>query len=133
MFHKRVVQYPLMQAFDGPDAVVTCSRRNTTTVAPQALALLNDHFFRDRAAEFARRLLSEGIREPQTWVNRSFRLALSRQPSGSERSACVQFLERQVQNRKARDPSQPPEAIQLQALADFCQALFSLNEFIYVD
>jgi hypothetical protein len=133
LFHKRVVQYPLMQAFDGPDAAVTCSRRNTTTVAPQALALLNDRFFRDQAAEFARRLLAEGGTDPQAWVDRSFRLALSRRPSAHECTACVQFLERQVQNRKARDPSQPPDAIQLQALADFCQALFSLNEFIYVD
>src|SRR5439155_5642113 len=39
MFHKRVVQHPLMQAFDGPDAQASCGRRVTTTVAPQSLAL----------------------------------------------------------------------------------------------
>lgn len=133
LFHKRVVQYPLMQAFDGPDAVVTCSRRNTTTVAPQALALLNDRFFRDRAAEFARRLLAEDGADSQAWVERGFRLSLSRQPSPSERAACERFLENQIQNRKAREPSQPLDAIHVQALTDFCQSLFSLNEFIYVD
>jgi hypothetical protein len=36
MFHERVVQHPLMQAFDGPDAAVSCARRINTTVAPQA-------------------------------------------------------------------------------------------------
>src|SRR4029077_19008947 len=59
LFHKRVVQHPLLQAFDGPDAAVSCGRRSVTTVAPQALALLNDRFFRDRAADLARRLLVE--------------------------------------------------------------------------
>ena len=48
-FHKRVVQYPLSQAFDAPDAQVSCGRRVNTTVAPQALALLNDPFVRLRA------------------------------------------------------------------------------------
>ena len=73
MFHKRVVQHPLMQAFDGPDAAVSCGRRNVTTVAPQALALLNDTFLRDRAADLARRLLAEGGATPEGWVTRGLR------------------------------------------------------------
>src|SRR5256714_3645091 len=80
MFHKRVVQHPLMQAFDGPDAAVSCGRRNVTTVAPQALALLNDTFVRDRAADFARRLLAEGGAKPQDWIDPGFMLRLSRPP-----------------------------------------------------
>src|SRR5204863_3126798 len=80
LFHKRVVQRPLLQAFDGPDAAVSCGRRSTTTVAPQALALLNDTFVRDRAADFARRLLTEGKTKPEDWVDRAFWLALARSP-----------------------------------------------------
>ena len=56
MFHKRVVQHPLMQAFDGPDAQASCGRRENTTVAPQALALLNDQFIRSRPMDLATRL-----------------------------------------------------------------------------
>jgi hypothetical protein len=133
LFHKRLVQYPLLQAFDGPDAAVSCSRRSSTTVAPQALALLNDRFFRDRAADLGRRLLAEGGTSPEGWVERGFRLAVSRPPDGSERAACLQFLERQLERHRAREPAQTPEAIRLHALADFSQALFSLNEFLYVD
>ena len=80
MFHKRVVQHPLMQAFDGPEAAVSCGRRGITTVAPQALALLNDTFLRDRAADLARRLLAESDATPEAWVTRGFELALSRPP-----------------------------------------------------
>src|SRR5262249_41665051 len=133
LFHKRVVQHPLLQAFDGPDAVVSCGRRSTTTVAPQALALLNDRFFRDRAADLARRLLAGGRTKPGDWVDHSFRLALARPPDGAERAACVGFLEHQLRRRKARQPSLTVEEVRMHALTDFCQALFGLNEFIYVD
>jgi hypothetical protein len=133
LFHKRVVQHPLLQAFDGPDAVVSCGRRSTTTVAPQALALLNDGFFRDRAADLARRLLAEGGTKPEDWIESGFRLTLSRPPGDVERAASVRFLERQLERRAARAPGQAPEEIRSRALTDFCQALFGLNEFIYVD
>jgi hypothetical protein len=133
MFHKRVVQHPFMQAFDGPDAAVTCGRRSTTTVAPQALALLNDPFVRDRATDFAKRVLAEGGPNPQDWVDRGFKLALSRAPGGDERTAAVEFIHRQIERRVSRDKSLTADEARLRALADFCQALFGLNEFIYVD
>src|SRR5438445_4882454 len=84
MFHKRVVQHPIMQAFDGPDAQASCGRRENTTVEPQALALLNDRFVRARAADFAQRVASEAgfKREPQ--VRLAWRLALGRDPSATE-------------------------------------------------
>ena len=133
MFHKRVVQYPMLQAFDGPDAAVTCGRRNVTTVAPQALALLNDTFLRDRAADLALRLLAEGGSTPERWAIRGYELALSRPPSEAERAASVQFLDAQLRRRSARDKASSPQEQRQRALADFAQVLFSLNEFIYVD
>jgi hypothetical protein len=133
MFHKRVVQYPLMQAFDGPAATVSCGRRGITTVAPQALALLNDSFLRDRSADFARRLLAESAPAPEGWASRGIELALGRSPSHAELTASAHFLETQLARRQARDPSQTMDEHRLRALTDYAQALFSLNEFIYVD
>lgn len=133
MFHKRVTQNPLLQAFDEPDAAVSCARRNTTTVAPQALALLNDTFVRDRAADFAKRLLDEAGDDKKVWINRGFWLALARQPTESERTAALEFLNNQLVGRAGRETATPYGDLREHALADFCQALFSLNEFIYVD
>jgi hypothetical protein len=133
MFHKRVVQHPLLQAFDRPEAAVTCGRRNVTTVAPQALALLNDPFVRDRAADLARWLLAGSGATADGWVTRGFELALSRPPTDAERAASVHFLDTQFQRRSARDQTRTPDEPRLRALTDFAQALFSLNEFIYVD
>ena len=133
MFHKRVVQHPLIQVFDGPDAAVSCGRRSSTTVAPQALALLNDTFMRDRAEDFARRILAEAGGERAAWVDRGFRLALARAPSPAELAASVEFLENQAEGRLARERELGDDGARLQALADFCQTLFAANEFIYTD
>ena len=137
MFRKRVVPYPLLQAFDAPDSLQSCGRRDRTTVAPQALALLNDPFVRDRSVDFADRLL-ESMVAPQrgafdAHVTKAYELALNRQPTAEEMSASVAFLHLQQERRQARDPSQSADAIRRLALADFCQTLFFLNEFIYVD
>jgi hypothetical protein len=132
MFHKRVVQHPLIQAFDAPDASVSCGRRINTTVAPQALALLNDHFVRMRAVDFAGRLISEAGGSASTCVERGYKLALGRFPSVRELEASVRFVDAQTATRQQRDNLAIDDA-RHEALGDFCQALFNLNEFLYVD
>jgi hypothetical protein len=133
LFHKRVVPYPLLQAFDKPDAQQSCGRRDNTTVAPQALALLNDQFVRRVSLDFAERLLKEAGAEPSTWIERGYQLALARTPSDQERAAALAFVEGQLQDRLKRAEKTPTEEVQRQSLADLCQAIFSLNEFLYVD
>ncbi len=131
MFHKRVVQHPLMQAFDGPDAQASCGRRENTTVAPQALALLNDRFVRARAADFAARVTKEAGPEPKAQIRLAWRLALGREPSSDELQSSAAFLDGQIKKRLTRDDGTEDQR-QL-ALTDFCQAVFAMNEFIYVD
>jgi Protein of unknown function (DUF1553)/Protein of unknown function (DUF1549) len=131
MFHKRVVQQPLMQAFDGPDAQASCGRRENTTVAPQALALLNDKFVRARALDFAQRVEKEAGPEPEAQIRLAWRLALGREPSAAELNSGTAFLAAQLQQRSTRDAA--GTETQPLALVDLCQAIFALNEFIYVD
>jgi Protein of unknown function (DUF1553)/Protein of unknown function (DUF1549) len=133
MFHKRVVQHPLMQAFDGPDAQASCGRRENTTVAPQALALLNDKFVRARSLDFAQRVAKEAGAEPEGQVRLAWRLALGRQPSSNELDSATAFINAQVRQRATRDPGKSKLETQPLALADLCQVIFAMNEFIYVD
>lgn len=133
LFHKRVVPYPLLQAFDKPDAQQSCARRDNTTVSPQALALMNDPFVRTVATEFATRLRQEGGQQPVDTIRLGYRLALGRSPSDQELTAAEKFLESQRHDRQQRTPQATDEVLQQQSLADFCQVLFSLNEFLYVD
>jgi hypothetical protein len=133
LFHKRVVPYPLLAAFDAPEASQSCGRRNRTTVAPQALALLNDPFVRSRALDFADRLRREAGDDPTACAERGFRVALGRAPSELESKAARDFIAAQLDSRKSRDTKLPLPENQRRALADFCQAMFGLNEFAYVD
>jgi len=122
LFHKRVVPNPLLQAFDKPDAQATCGRRDRTTVAPQALALLNDPFVRTVAAEFAARVAAEAGPDPAARVRRAFRLALSREPGADEQADALAFLAEQA-----------AEGGDAAALRDFCQVLQATNEFFHVE
>lgn len=129
LFHKRLLPYPLLQAFDRPDLLVSCTIRQNTTVAPQALALMNDETVRLYASDFASRLRSEHLSDAEQTAKRAFLLALGRQPTEQEIARTVEFLSTQTQRRSERGEADAEH----QALTDFCQVIFGLNEFLYVD
>ena len=69
-------QLPVMfQQFDFADANAVTSKRNDTTVAPQALFLMNNSFSREQSLHFATRLL-EGMSEHPLF-ERLYRLGLA--------------------------------------------------------
>jgi hypothetical protein len=133
MFHKRVIPYPLLQAFDAPDAQQCSGQRANTTVVPQALALLNDPFVRARASDFAARLWKESGEDLTECVERAYRLAFGRPPTRAEQTAGIEFLKAQERDRSSRQPKAESTEIRGQALTDYCQVLFGLNEFLYID
>jgi hypothetical protein len=136
IFVKRNARYPMMEAFDMPDTHESCPRREVTTTAPQALAMLNDRVALDWARAFAGRVLAE--KDP---VDAAFRLAYSRQPDGWEKDTAATFLEKQRRVIAARPageklalPETVPAGVEPAAAAafvDFCQMLLNSNEFVY--
>ena len=103
--------------------------RSTTTIAPQALMLMNSPFARDCARSFAKRITVSNSDTPEFSVRSAYRLALSRVPDPEELKAGVAFL---ADQQSAYVSGNFPDAKQA-ALTDFCQTLFALNEFIYID
>ena len=71
--------------------------------------------------------------EPEAQVRFAWRLALGRDPSMDELTSATAFISAQMRQRSMRDPSTPENEIRPLALADFCQVIFAMNEFIYVD
>src|SRR5205823_9753838 len=53
---KRSMTLPLLQSFDAPDSATSCARRESSTVAPQALALMNGESTVAQAEQFAARV-----------------------------------------------------------------------------
>ena len=124
---KRGQLIPILQLFDAPDAMQGVGKRNESTVAPQALAMLNSPFIRELAGGFAKRVRPDTKTSLDTAVTTAYRLALARTPDSSEREAMLAFIKTQTESRKGQ-----ANAEEL-AVRDFCHLLLCSNEFIYVD
>ena len=125
---KRSQLVPLLTLFDVPEPNQSNGNRATTTVAPQALMMINNPQVRLAAKAFAKRL-GKNVSSPDTAILQAYRLALGRPPLKEEVGQGLEFV---AQQEAAYRAGGKPEAAEL-ALADFCQALFGLNEFIYID
>jgi hypothetical protein len=128
-FVKRSQLVPMMVLFDAPDGLLGIDQRGTTTIAPQALLLMNNELVRDSADGFASRVASAPDRPPGDAVRAAYRHALGRAPTQRELADSVAFVAEQAASYRADGK---PDAGR-RALADFCQVLLGLNEFIYVD
>jgi len=115
VFIRRNLRYPFFEAFDRPDTNASCPRRAVTTIAPQALTLLNGQIARDSAGALADRVRREAGLGLDDQVDRAYRLALGRPPDARERRLAGDFLR--------RDSSLPR----------LCLALVNLNEFVAID
>ncbi|HUE90371.1 MAG TPA: PSD1 and planctomycete cytochrome C domain-containing protein [Vicinamibacterales bacterium] len=114
VFSKRSIRYPLFEAFDQPNLINSVDRRNRSTVAPQALLLMNNASVLFQATKFAERVQREAGDDAGAQVTAAFRLALGRDPDDVERAASTNFIRESAGG-----------------LAAFCHALFNLNEFVY--
>ncbi len=111
---KRSMTLPVLQIFDAPDSALSCARRETATVAPQALAMMNSEFTQDQAERFAAGLRKQNADSPAAWVESAWQLAFGRSPSPIERSTAEDYVRRN-------------------SLPRLCLLIFNMNEFIYVD
>ena len=125
-----------LEVFDTPVMETNCTRRVNSTTATQALALMNGEFITSQAQHLADRVLkaappSGGVLQPadHTTASYAFRVAFGRQPETREVGDMLAFL----QEKAGRYQNLDPEAVERKIYADLCQALFSMNEFVYVD
>jgi hypothetical protein len=114
LVQKRTVRVPFLETFDLPENSTSCARRTGSTVAPQALSLLNSPLAVEASQALARRVRTEAGTDPAAQVRQAFRITLQRDPHPDEQAACRRMLERR-------------------SLTEVCRALINLNEFAYVD
>jgi mono/diheme cytochrome c family protein len=125
---KRSKLIPMMSQFDWPDSLQGIGKRGATTVAPQALLLMNNPQVRAAAKDFAGRLAQQA-NSSDAAVMRAYQLALGRLPTPRELRDSIAFIEAQARSYTASGAKDGGT----QALADFCQTVFGLNEFVYVE
>lgn len=109
----------LFRLFDFPDAGLVTGSRNVTTVAPQALFLLNSPEILNHSRQTADRLLARNIDDPARICVLYSRL-FGRAPNEFEAQRALSFL--------TQTPESPSDA-----WAALCQSLLISNSFLFID
>jgi hypothetical protein len=138
---RRSMPLGMLEPFDPANLTPNCDRRNNSTVATQSLLLMNNSNIIRLAEHFSKRIQREAGDDPARQVEHAWKLAFGVAPSPEQNQATAAWLtELRISLTKpsegAANPSagtlDPPQAAE-QALALYCQALFSSNPFLYVD
>ncbi|MEO1997568.1 MAG: DUF1553 domain-containing protein [Planctomycetaceae bacterium] len=95
IFTQRSLLPPFMTTFDFGDTTLPCGQRNVTTVAPQALAMMNNSFVHAQSRLLARRVADSSGKTPAERVRMAWRFTLGRDPTTTEVKLAVQHLHRQ--------------------------------------
>ncbi|MBI1903628.1 MAG: DUF1553 domain-containing protein [Planctomycetia bacterium] len=125
-----------LEAFDFPQMNPNCIERRSSTVAPQALLLMNNSMVNELAEGFARRVQGEAGDDPVRKVERVYLLAYGRPPDGEERqtgvAALAQFAAEWLRQLPADTADRAVESSR-RALATYCHAILNSAEFLYID
>ncbi|HXD88080.1 MAG TPA: DUF1553 domain-containing protein [Urbifossiella sp.] len=109
----------LFEAFDFADPSTVTGRRNASTVAPQALFMMNNPWVIEQSKHAAERLLAEHYSTEEARIVRAYRLALGRAPTAGELRVAAKFL---ASHTDAKD-----------AWAALVQGIFASADFRYVE
>ncbi len=125
-----------LENFDYPQMNPNCLERRDSTVAPQALHLLNNGMVQQLAEHFAQRVKREAGSEPAKQIERIYLIALNRPPSAEEKQLGADALTRLTEKweqhlRKSGKPDK--DAASLKALTSYCHAIVNSAGFLYVD
>jgi hypothetical protein len=112
----------IFEAFDFADPSMVVGVRNVSTVAPQALFLMNHSFVKQCAVDASRKLLSEPG-DDRARLDRAFRRILGRQPLPEEAELSLKFLASAGHNQLAAET----------AWAELVHGLFASLDFRYRD
>jgi uncharacterized protein DUF1553/uncharacterized protein DUF1549 len=104
--------------FDATDPTAIADSRNDSTVAPQALFLMNDPFVIEQASQLAKRALARPVHGDFDRIDWLYRTLYSRAVGASELQIARQML---------------PEGASESDWSKYCQLLLCSNEFCYVD
>jgi hypothetical protein len=143
-FTRRNLRLPILTAFDPPDLITSCSKRNCTVTAPQALTLLNSEFTLSEARYWSGQLLAEHGTDQDALIKAAFQQAFHRKPTAVELCESREFLHDQAEVISEDEheidaellPTTIPQGMsppQAAAAADFCHALLNASELLFVD
>ncbi len=115
--------------FDAADPTSIAEKRIDSTVAPQALFLMNNPFALKKTATLAELVMKQGPADESGKIDWLYRRLFCRPPQPEEVDIGRQLIEKA---RKEKLPSGNATVEQL-AWQEYCQVLLCSNEFVYID
>jgi hypothetical protein len=122
--------HEFLKTFDFPDPSVPVGQRNVTTVAPQALFLMNSTMAQESCQRIARILLAQQGMNSRQRIQYAYQWILNRSASDAELNQWSGFVQqRKKQVIAARVPA---DQQLLETWVSIVRVFLSSNEFIYV-
>jgi len=142
IFARRNLRYPMFEAFDRPDANVSCPQRQKSTTAPQALILFNSKLSLDLARRMASDILLT-VRNDDEFIREVLRRCWCREPELEVMEVARAYF---IKNRKSAQempldqleqvtPIPMPVDLSIResvAYSEFCLIAFNTLEFIII-
>ena len=116
-----------LDLFDYPPMNPNCTERAQSTVAPQALHLLNDTTIRRLAAALAQRVEKEAGNSLEAQVEHLYWTVLSRPPTAEERRLSLRSFRSAWKELGSRDRDRQ------RVLAKLAHTLYNSAAFVYID
>ncbi|MEK6258786.1 MAG: PSD1 and planctomycete cytochrome C domain-containing protein [Planctomycetota bacterium] len=122
--------YDVFQLLDYPDAAVPNGDRPTTTIAPQALLMMNSDFVMKCSSDLAATVLTEPHSSDAQRIGSLYLRSYGREPTADEIASAQAFLRDVEQAVSSSEGTR--EQHRRRAWDSLCHTIVSSNEFIYV-
>lgn len=125
-----VGEFEVLSVFDFPHPNDITGARPNTTVATQALFLLNSPFVKLQASKLAERLQKDKPEDEQARINRLYLLTISRPATPEEIETALLFLDQCAQELASGLTSEDARSA---AWAQLCHAVLGSNGFLFCE
>lgn len=129
-----------LENFDFPQMNPNCVERRDSTVAPQALHLMNNGMVQELSEHFAKRVHADVGADPSKRIERVYLIALSRPANIEEQQIGLDALEKltdhwekQMAATGKSDRENVHDEASLKALTSYCHAIMNSASLLFVD
>ncbi len=120
-----------LEVFNQPNPNGSCKRRDSPSVSPQALTLMNSDIAADRSIAFALRIEQE-VEGITNRIDRAYQLAYGRVPSEERRQKLIEFLQKMQEQFSTNPPVRKtyPTRVTRSLVEEFSGKPFQYEEWL---
>ncbi|HRX82833.1 MAG TPA: DUF1553 domain-containing protein, partial [Pirellulaceae bacterium] len=126
----RLNKHPFLALFDGPDSNKSTEKRGESTVALQALYMMNSPFVEEKAAALATRVTGHS-ELPAEQIQFAYELLFARPPIEAEKTEATNYLDGYTSDVVSTGLSESDA--RRQAWTSLARVLLTSSEFLYID